>query len=155
MVDFDELTNFSCTPSLNRSQEVRHKALEDVYRLLQLPPHCCHHWREDLLLPWRVESWLTEHGTDPADNEAHWRSWHWYIVFIFFFCAECFSVLSLLVMRTFRGWRTTSQNKVFDIDKLIILTSLISVSSCGKYNVYWVGLSLWFPKITGFISWSL
>lgn len=90
MVDFDELTNFSCTPSLNRSQEVRHKALEDVYRLLQLPPHCCHHWREDLLLPWRVESWLTEHGTDPADNEAHWRSWHWYIVLIFFFLCWMF-----------------------------------------------------------------
>ena len=54
-------------------EEVQHQAVEDLHRLLQLPPAGRHHRREDLLLPRRSLTRPAVHGADQEDHAAHRR----------------------------------------------------------------------------------
>lgn len=72
---FNELT----FRSPHRQAEVQHQAVEDLHRLLQLPPNRRHHRREDLHHARRTESRPSVDGADQASDATDRRSRYWYV----------------------------------------------------------------------------
>lgn len=60
---------------LIRQETLQHQTLEDLHRLFQLLTRSCDSWRENLLLPWRLESRFTLDGANSTYSTSNRCSW--------------------------------------------------------------------------------
>lgn len=63
-------------------EAIQYQALEDIYRLLQLSSHCCHHWREDFYNAWRIVARLAKYGANQTSDEANRCSRYWWVLLL-------------------------------------------------------------------------